>query len=48
MPDFLLLMHSDAVDEKLAADATHWPAYLNTLRASGRFDGGSSVHCDHE
>jgi hypothetical protein len=43
MTDFLLLMHSDVVDDKLAADATLWAAYLNTLRASGQFDGGSSI-----
>jgi hypothetical protein len=43
MNDFLLLMHTDVVDEKLAADATFWGAYLNALRASGQFDGGSSI-----
>jgi hypothetical protein len=38
MTDFLLLMHSDVVDDKLAADATLWAAYLNSLRASGQLE----------
>jgi hypothetical protein len=43
MTDFLLLMHSGIVDDKLAADGTLWAAYLNALHAGGQFDGSSSV-----
>jgi len=43
MNDYLLLMHSDAVDDHVAADEGRWTAYFETLRASGLFDGGSSI-----
>ncbi len=39
MQRFVLLMHDDAPDE----DGAQWGPYLATLRASGRFDGGSSI-----
>jgi len=43
MNDYLLLMHSDAVDDHVAADEGRWTAYFEKLRASGLFDGGSSI-----
>ena len=39
MPDFLLLMHDDATDERTEA----WPAYFDGLAASGRLRGGSAI-----
>jgi len=39
MSEFLLLMHSDAVDEA----AEDWPAYLDGLAEAGRLRGGSSL-----
>jgi hypothetical protein len=39
MAGFIFLMHDDALD-----GGNHdWPAYLNGLRASGRFEGGSEI-----
>lgn len=43
MNDYLLLMHSDVVDDKAATDFVLWAAYFNALRATGQFDGGSSI-----
>lgn len=40
MLDFLLLMHADA---PAPVDDAAWGPYLATLRASGRFDGGSAI-----
>ncbi len=40
MKDYLLLMHDDAARPVLA-DA--WAPYLETLRASGVFQGGSAI-----
>ena len=39
MPDFLLLMHNDAPNERLS----DWDAYLSTLEASGHLRGGSAI-----
>jgi len=41
--DYILLMHGDAPDAAAAADPLAWGTYLSTLRASGRFDGGSAI-----
>lgn len=38
MPDYLILMHNDA-----AGPETGWSGYLAKLRATGRFQGGSSM-----
>ena len=39
MAEFIFLMHSDA-----AEDSGHdWGPYLDQLRRSGRFDGGSAI-----
>ena len=43
MQDFILLMYNDAIDLDAAIDGSHWRNYLASLRASGQFDGGSSV-----
>ncbi len=43
MTDYLFLMHSDAVEREVASDSARWAAYFSRLRASGRFDGGSSI-----
>jgi hypothetical protein len=41
--EYLLLMHGDSQDHKLAESGEQWERYLVVLRASGRFDGGSSI-----
>lgn len=41
MHDYLLLMHDDATQSDNTADA--WGVYLAKLRATGLFDGGSSI-----
>ncbi|WP_428312367.1 hypothetical protein [Hydrocarboniphaga sp.] len=43
MNDYLLLMHNDARQQDPADSAPAWDAYLAMLRATGRFDGGSSI-----
>ena len=43
MNDYILLMHSDATDHAAADDGDAWGAYIAMLRASGQFDGGSSI-----
>ncbi len=40
MNDYVLLMHDDTNGSE--GDAM-WGEYLGTLRASGAFDGGSSI-----
>jgi hypothetical protein len=41
--EYLLLMHGDSRDPELAGNGELWASYLGRLRASGRFDGGSSI-----
>lgn len=44
MRDFIFLMHTDASEDVGQANlAEEWDGYLSRLRASGRFEGGSSV-----
>jgi len=43
MNDFLLLMHNDAVDSKLANDGKAWEDYFTSLQQSGGFAGGSEI-----
>jgi hypothetical protein len=38
MSEFILFMHNDAADP-----LGDWGAYLDNLRASGRFQGGSAI-----
>jgi len=40
MPDYLLLMHTDAHER---VDDALWGAYLGRLLASGHFQGGSAI-----
>lgn len=40
MRRFLLVMHGDTAE---AEDGEAWGPYLAALRASGRFEGGSSI-----
>lgn len=39
MPDFIFLMHDDAPE----GGDRDWSAYLQGLRGSGRFEGGSEI-----
>ena len=43
MNEYILFMHDDAVDKDIADDGARWARYLSGLRASGQFDGGSSM-----
>jgi hypothetical protein len=43
MPEFIVFMHNDVVDRDLANAGEQWESYLTQLRASGRFNGGSSI-----
>lgn len=43
MNEYLMLMCSDAPDAQAANDEARWGAYINALRQSGCFDGGSSL-----
>ncbi len=43
VPEFIVFMHNDVVDRDLANDGKLWEAYLKKLRATGRFNGGSSI-----
>lgn len=43
MNDYLLLMHDDLPPDRARDSEAAWAAYLGTLRASGRFDGGSAI-----
>ena len=40
MGDYILLMHDDAVEQECGAA---WQAYLDVLRSSGAFGGGSAI-----
>ena len=43
MNEYILLMHTDAVDQALAEDGDRWTHYLTALRHSNQFHGGSSI-----
>jgi len=43
MNEYILFMHDDAVDTAIANDGAGWEQYIAGLRASGYFDGGSSI-----
>ena len=43
MNEYILLMFNDVTDIAAARDHDYWDQYIATLRASGRFDGGSSI-----
>lgn len=43
MKDFILFMHDDAASASDGEDGERWAHYLDALRASGQFLGGSSM-----
>lgn len=43
MKDFIVFMHDDEQENAAANSDAAWEAYLNMLRASGQFSGGSSI-----
>lgn len=43
MKDFIVFMYNDAINGSVANDDEKWSIYFSGLRASGRFDGGSSI-----
>ncbi|HEY0062281.1 MAG TPA: hypothetical protein VGC21_09170 [Telluria sp.] len=43
MNEYIFLMHGDVQDQAIANNGERWEQYLSALRASGCFDGGSSI-----
>ena len=43
MPDYLFLMHDDAPDSGSEPTGDGWGRYIETLQASGNFQGGSAI-----
>ena len=43
MKEFILFMYNDALNSAAANDDIRWGDYLGRLRATGQFDGGSSI-----
>ena len=43
MNQYILFMHDDVNDAAIANDGQRWAAYLQSLRLSGCFDGGSAI-----
>jgi hypothetical protein len=43
MNEYILFMHGDVLDSTIADDGQRWETYISGLRASGQFDGGSSI-----
>lgn len=43
MNDYLLLMHDDVRPDSTAASDADWADYLERLRNSGQFSGGSAI-----
>ena len=43
MKEYILLMHNDVSAEEAKRTEDAWPQYLSRLRATGRFEGGSSI-----
>ena len=43
MKEYILFMHNDVSAEDAGRSADAWPEYLARLRATGRFEGGSSI-----
>lgn len=43
MKEFVLFMYKHASDDSVAGDGDRWGEYFSRLRASGHFDGGSSI-----
>jgi len=43
MNEYILFMHDDVLESTIANDEARWGQYIEELRASGQFDGGSSI-----
>ena len=43
MNDYIFLMHGDLQGSESGESGELWEAYLGGLRATGRFEGGSSI-----
>jgi hypothetical protein len=43
MNDYILLMHNDSTESATGSESDAWGPYLAKLRASGHFQGGSSI-----
>jgi len=43
MNEYIFFMHDDAAERTFSEDGARWQEYLDTLRASGQFDGGSAI-----
>lgn len=43
MPDYLFLMHHFAAESEVRNRDPDWGPYLATLRATGKFQGGSAI-----
>jgi hypothetical protein len=43
MPEFIVFMYNDVADRGKANDGQKWGAYLAKLKATGGFNGGSSI-----
>jgi len=43
MNEYILFMHDDVVDRSIVDDSARWEQYIASLRASGQFEGGSSI-----
>ncbi len=43
MIDYIFLMHNDSARQASDSDDDAWAPYIQRLKASGRFEGGSAV-----
>lgn len=43
MNEYILFMHDNVSEPAVPNDVDRWARYFATLRASGQFDGGSSI-----
>jgi len=43
MNEYILFMHDDVLESTIANDETRWGQYIEELRVSGQFDGGSTI-----
>jgi hypothetical protein len=43
MPDYLILMHGDALDTPVDGRSDDWGPYLEKLKTAGNFEGGSAI-----
>jgi len=43
MNEYILFMHDDVLQSSIANDEGRWGQYVEQLRDSGQFDGGSTI-----